>query len=256
MTAGRRVAPAHLLPLPVIDTPFSRLRMDVVGPLERSRNGNRYRYILVIWLCHQVPKSLTLRTIKARQVASCLVQLFSRVGILHEILTDQGNNFTSLLLKQVYQLLGIRAVKITPYHLQTDGLVERFNQTLKSMLRKFVSKSVSDWDQWLPYLLFAYREVSQVSTGFFPFQLFYGRQVRGSLDLLKEQWLGPKDGACSVVHYVIQMRERLKEMTSLAQENIKKPSTLIKLGMISGQGRGHLSQAKRCCCCPPMRISC
>lgn len=46
--------------------------------------------------------------------------------------------------------------------------------------------------------------------------------MRGPLDLLKEQWEGPKEGACSVVHYVIQMRERLEEMISLAQDNIRK----------------------------------
>jgi len=157
------------------------------------------------------------------------VQLFSRVGVPREVLTDQGTNFMSLLLKRVYQLLGIRAIKTTPYHLQTDGLVQRFNQTLKSMLRKFVSKSGSDWDQWLPYLLFAYREVPQASTGFSPFELLYGRQVRGPLDLLKEQWEGTKDGTCSVVQYVIQMRERLEEMTSLAQENIKKAQQTQKV---------------------------
>ncbi len=228
MTSGRRVAPAHLLPLPVIDTPFSRLGMDVVGPLERSKNGNRY--ILVICdYATKYPEAFPLRNIKARQVANCLVQLFSRVGIPREVLTDQGTNFMSLLLKRVYQLLGIRAIKTTPYHPQTDGLVERFNQTLKSMLRKFVSKSGSDWDQWLPYLLFAYREVPQASTGFSPFELLYGQQVRGPLDLLKEQWEGPKDGTCSVVQYVIQMRERLEEMTSLAQENIKKAQQTQKV---------------------------
>ncbi|XP_062421516.1 uncharacterized protein LOC134132872 [Pungitius pungitius] len=228
MTSGRRVAPAHLLPLPVIDTPFSRLGMDIVGPLEKSKNGNRY--ILVICdYATKYPEAFPLRTIKARQVANCLVQLFSRVGIPREILTDQGTNFMSVLLKQVYQLLGIRAIRTTPYHPQTDGLVERFNQTLKSMLRKFVSKSGSDWDQWLPYLLFAYREVPQASTGFSPFELLYGRQVRGPLDLLKERWEGPKDGKCSVVHYVVQMRARLEEMTSLAQEHLNKAQQTQKV---------------------------
>lgn len=48
-------------------------------------------------------------------------------------------------------------MKTSPYHPQTDGLVERFNKTLKSMLRKFVTDTGSDWDQWLPFLLFAYR---------------------------------------------------------------------------------------------------
>lgn len=72
----------------------------------------------------------------------------------------------SRTLHQVYQLLGVKRVRTTPYHHQTDGLVERFNQTLKNMLKKFVSDSGKDWDKWLPYLLFAYREVPQASTGF------------------------------------------------------------------------------------------
>ncbi|KAL7872222.1 hypothetical protein SRHO_G00072050 [Serrasalmus rhombeus] len=57
-----------------------------------------------------------------------------------------------------------------------DGLVERFNKTLKCMLRKFVSETGSEWDRWLPFLLFAYRKVPQASTGFSPFQLLYGRE--------------------------------------------------------------------------------
>ena len=61
----------------------------------------------------------------------------------------------------------------------TDGLVEHFNGTLKSMLRKFTSTSQRDWDEYLPYLLFEYREVPQESTGFSPFELLYGRRGRG-----------------------------------------------------------------------------
>ena len=62
---------------------------------------------------------------------------------------------------------------------QTDSLVERFNHTLKSMLRKTATTEGKNWDEFLPYLLFAYREVPQASTGFSPFELLYGRQVRG-----------------------------------------------------------------------------
>ena len=170
--------------------------MDVVGPLERSRTG--HRYILVICdYATRYPEAFPLRNTKARQVANCLIQLFSRVGVPKEILTDQGSNFTSKSLRQVYSLLGIRGIKTTPYHPQTDGLVERFNQTLKSMLRKFVSESGTNWDQWLPYLLFSYREVPQASTGFSPFELLYGREVRGPLDILRESWGGGRPSSAN-----------------------------------------------------------
>ena len=52
------------------------------------------------------------------------------------------------------------------------------------MMKKFTSKK--DWDEYLPYLLFAYREAPQESIGFSPFELLYGRRLRGPLDLLRD----------------------------------------------------------------------
>ncbi|XP_047219374.1 uncharacterized protein LOC124867136 [Girardinichthys multiradiatus] len=217
LTSGRKVPHAQLLPLPIIGTPFERIGMDVVGPLERSSMGNKY--ILVICdYATRYPEAFPLKCVKARNVANCLIQLFSRVGIPKEVLTDCGTNFMSKYLQQVYKLLGVKGIKTTPYHPQMDGLVERYNQTLKNMLRKFVSTTGADWDQWLPYLLFAYREVPQASTGFSPFKLLYGRQVRGPLDLLKDYWENPESAEENIVAYVVKMRQRLEEMTALAQE--------------------------------------
>lgn len=186
---GRKVDRAPLINMPIISTPFSRIAMDIVGPLERSSTG--HRYILVVCdYATRYPEAFPLKRIKTRQIVNCLIQLFSRVGIPREIITDQGTNFISCLLKEVYGLLGIHGVKTNPYHPQTDGLVECFK--VQSMLRKFVNDSGSDWDQWLPFLMFAYREVPQASTGFSPFQLLYGHSVRGPMDVLKEAWEGPK----------------------------------------------------------------
>ncbi|KAF7642820.1 hypothetical protein LDENG_00250180 [Lucifuga dentata] len=167
--------------------------------------------MLVITDCAtKYPEVFPLKCIKAKSVAFSLVQLFSRVGFPREILTDQGINFMSTLLKQVYQLLGIKSVRTTPYLPQTDGLMEHFNQTLKQMLHKFVNETGSDWDQWLPYLLFACREVPQASTGFSPFELLYGHEVRGLLTLLRETWEEDPGvvGPVNVISYVVQMRER------------------------------------------------
>ena len=75
-------------------------------------------------------------TIIATSVAEKLMDLFSRHGVPREILTDQGANFMSELLQELHKLLGIKSICTSPYHPQTDSLVERFNQTLKQMLKK------------------------------------------------------------------------------------------------------------------------
>ena len=89
--------------------------------------------------------------------------MFAWGSLTRFINSDQGTNFISALLEEVYQVLQIKRIRTSPYHPQTDGLMERFNGTLKMMLRKFVSRNQKDWDDYLPYLLFAYREVPQES---------------------------------------------------------------------------------------------
>lgn len=160
--------------------PFERMAMDIIGPLPRSRSGCRYVLVLSDYAT-RYPEAVALKTIDAETIAEELVKIFARVGIPREILTDQGANFTSNLLAEMYRLLHVKALRTTPYHPQTDGLVERFNQTLKEMLRKTADEEGKDWDRLLPYVLFAYREVPQESTGFSPFELLYGREVRGPL---------------------------------------------------------------------------
>jgi hypothetical protein len=58
------------------------------------------------------------------------------------------------------------------------------------MLKKYVSRQSNIWDTYLPYLLFAYREVPQASTGFSPFELLYGRKVKGPLGLVYDNRYG------------------------------------------------------------------
>ena len=220
-SGSRRVQKAPLIPLPIITEPFKRVAMDIVGPLPRSKSGHKYILVLCDYAT-RYPEAIPLRSIDAEHVAEELIQLFARVGIPQEILTDQGTNFMSQLLSELYKLLHIHSIRTSPYHPQTDGLVERFNQTLKSMLRKVVAKEGKDWDKMLPYLLFAYREVPQASTGFSPFELLYGRDVRGPLDVIRESWEASGEREDSVVSYVLSTLERLQEMAETVEENMSK----------------------------------
>ncbi|KAL0156516.1 hypothetical protein M9458_047762, partial [Cirrhinus mrigala] len=220
---------APLQPLPIITEPFKRIAMDIVGPLERSKTGNQY-ILVVSDYATRYPEAFPLRSITTPKVIQALVQLFSRVGIPEEILTDQGTNFTSQLMRQFQQQLGIKSIRTSPYHPQTDGLVERFNQTLKTMLRKFVADTGRDWDKWLPFLLFAYREVPQASTGFSPFELLYGRHVQGPLDMLKRSWEPTtKPSERSIVSYILEMRERLNKYREEATVNLQQAQRAQKL---------------------------
>ena len=217
---GKKIV-APLIPLPIIEEPFQRIAMDIVGPLPRSYNGNKYVLVICDYAT-RYPEAIPLRSIDAEHIAEELIKMFSRVGIPREILTDQRSNFTSQLLSEVYRLLHIQPIRTSPYHPQTDGLVERFNQTLKAMLRRTANEEGKDWDKWVPYLLFAYREVPQSSTRFSPFELVYGHQVKGPLDVLKESWENSSKSNESVVSYVLSIQEKLAKMSELARENLAK----------------------------------
>ena len=89
------------------------------------------------------------------------------------------------------------------------------------MLRKAATQEGKDWDKLLPYLLFAYREVPQLSTGFSPFELLYGRSVRGPLDILKETWETERRSKESVISHVLSMRDKMDKMTEIVKENLQ-----------------------------------
>ncbi|XP_056598991.1 uncharacterized protein LOC130417451 [Triplophysa dalaica] len=210
---------APLCPLPLIQVPFERIGMDLIGPLERSARGHRFALVIVDYAT-RYPEAVALRNISATSVADALFRLISRVGIPKEILTDQGTAFMSRTLRELYGLLGIKTIRTSVYHPQTDGLVERFNRTLKSMIRKFVHEDAKNWDKWLEPLLFAVREVPQASTGFSPFELLYGRQPRGVLDVLREAWEDGPSASKNQIQYVLDLRTKLHTLGRLSMENL------------------------------------
>lgn len=89
------------------------------------------------------------------------------------------------------------------------------------MLRRLITEEGRDWDRLIPYVLFAYREIPQTSTGFSPFELLYGREVRGPLDVLKEEWEATEGSKESVVSHIIKVRERMQAMQELVRENVQ-----------------------------------
>ena len=134
----QRVAPkamvrSPLIPMPIIDILFDRIALDIVGPLPKMSWGHRYILVIVDYTT-RYPEALPLRAATSMAVVRELMLLFSRVGMAREILTDQGSCVMSCVIKELLSLLQITQLRTSVYHPQTNGLVERFNKTLKQMV--------------------------------------------------------------------------------------------------------------------------
>lgn len=125
-------------------------------------------------------------------------------------------------MKEVARLLSIKQLTTKPYHPMCNGLTEKFNETMKTMLKR-CSEQPRQWHRFIN-LLFAYREVPQESTGFSPFELLYGRTVRGPMFILKELWTKEVEipEAKNSYQYVFERREKLEDTLSIAHDELKK----------------------------------
>ncbi|XP_022095014.1 uncharacterized protein LOC110981615 [Acanthaster planci] len=221
-----RVGRATLGEMPLIDTPFKRIAVDLVGPIHPvTDQGNRY-ILVVVDYATRYPEAVALPRIESERVAEALLEVYSRLGIPQEILTDMGTQFTSEVMREVGRLLAIKQLTTTPYHPMCNGLVERFNATLKKMLRRMCAERPRDWDRFLPALLFAYREAPQESLGFSPFELMYGRSVKGPLSILQDIWSDEQveEEVKTTYQFVVDLRERLQSTCEMAQEELAKAS--------------------------------
>ena len=172
---GRPVR-APLTPIPV-SGPFDRVGVDVIQ-FPRTKNGNQYAVVFVDYLT-KWPEVFAVPDQSAATIARLLVEeVVSRHGVPSEVLSDRGQPFLSGLMKEVEKILGFHKVNTSAYHPQTDGLVERYNRTLRGMLAKTVERGEKNWDEQIPFVLFAYRASQQSSTQESPFYLLYGRDPR------------------------------------------------------------------------------
>ena len=93
----------------------------------------------------------------AEEVAEKGVDFCLTYGIPEAVLTDRGTNFTSQVIESLWERLDVHTLRTTAYHPQADGITERFNRTIKTMLAQFVDQQrQNDWDTKLDKLTFAY----------------------------------------------------------------------------------------------------
>lgn len=223
------ISPAPLCPIPVMGEPFEKVIIDCVGPLPRTKSGNQF-LLTIMCTATRYPEAIPMRKITSKAIVKALIKYFSTFGFPKIVQTDQGTNFTSKLFGSVLKSLSVSHQMSSAYHPESQGALERWHQTLKAMLRKYCMDTGKDWDEGVPYVLFAIRETVQESLGFSPAELIFGHTVRGPLKVLKEQLMADDSvgSSTNVLDYVSQVRERLHDACAVARENLSSTQKKMK----------------------------
>ena len=170
-------------PIPTTDYLWQRVAMDVVGPLPESNKGNKYILVIMEYTSKYVI-AVAMKDMLAKTVARKFIKhVINKEGVPTEILTDQGTNFQSATMKELCSQLGIKQLRTTAYHPQTDGAVEKFNRTLGDMLAMHVEKNPGEWDEYLDYCVGTYNKTPHTSTKDTPFYLLKGRDALEPTDV-------------------------------------------------------------------------
>jgi len=198
---------------PLMNIPIGRpWQMIAVDILEVPVSCNNHRYLLVVQdYFTKWADAIPLTDQTAERITGELIKLFSIYGHPEIIHSDQGRNFESSILAQTLEAFGVRKSRTTAYHPQGVGMVERFNRTLLQLLRSYVEKQ-SDWERYLPLVLYAYRTSTHSSTGSSPFMLMYGRTPT----------LTPfsQSTAFDTISYPAHLRAKLAELKDFVDSNL------------------------------------
>ncbi|XP_044150781.1 protein NYNRIN-like isoform X2 [Bufo gargarizans] len=136
-------APTHRAPLMKrgMSMPWSDIQIDFIGPVTTSSKGNRYM-LTVTCLFTKWVECLPCKTCSSSVCASLLINhVFSRFGLPQRIESDRGSHFTSEVMTKTWEILGVKRKLHIAYRPASSGGVERYNQTIVNILKKFVNES-------------------------------------------------------------------------------------------------------------------
>lgn len=209
---------AHLMQAELPSYPWQKAAMDILGPLPLTERGNKY-ILLVVDYFTKYPEGFSLPDQKAETIARVLLEeVFSRHGVVESLLSDCGKNFLSKIILEICSRLGVKKLNTTPWHPSSDGLVERLNRTILSVLSYLVNKFQNNWDEVLPFALLSYRTAVHEKTADTPAFLLYGRDLR----LPYHVWLKTtQPHYASLENFAEEKLEQMRQVYQIVQENLR-----------------------------------
>ena len=158
----------------------------------------------------------------AKTTADALYNEFIvRYGIPARLHSDQGANFQSSIIKELCQIMGIDKSRTSIYHAAGNGMTERFNRTLISMLGTLEPDKKKNWKQYVAPLVQAYNCIKHESTGYSPYMLLFGREPRLPVDIAFG--LSPNNNSdISYTDYITNLQSKISEAFDIVHKNADK----------------------------------
>ena len=173
-TGHKNKPPLHPI---LTERPFQIVGVDIME-LPVTTRGNKY-VVVFQDLFTKWPMVYPTSNQKAETIACLLVeQIVPFFGVPEALLSDRGTNLLSHLMKDICRVLGRKKLNITAHHPECDGAIERFNRTLKTMLRKQAARHGAQWDQYIHGVVWAYRNTPHSSTKEKPSYLLFRMDCR------------------------------------------------------------------------------
>ena len=188
-----------------------------MGPLPETLSGNKYIMTVTDYFS-KWPEAKAIPTKEAYQVAEFLYALFMRHGFCPCVISDQGHEFCNRITDCLFQLTGSEHRVTSAYHPQSNGLVERFNQTLVDGLVKRAHDNQQQWDQHIDSVLFAYRTLTHKSTKMTPFFVMHLREPNLGVDSNEATQLQNEEDIEEKIEVLISMKTKVDD---LVDKNIK-----------------------------------
>ena len=141
---------------------------------------------------------------------------FGLFGVPAYLVSDKGKAFMGHVITHLCELYGVQKLRTSPYHAQTNGQVERMNQTIICMIGKLEEDRKAYWSEHLPELLLAYNATCSAVTGYSPYYLLFGRRPRIPVDYLFPT-LRDSPHQTKMEVSVAAMQKRLKEAFTVAR---------------------------------------
>ncbi|CAF0997117.1 unnamed protein product [Brachionus calyciflorus] len=194
---------------------IKRVSIDLVFGLNKTNDGF-IGIAVIIEILTKFCYAEAIRSKEASEIANILNNYISLFGPFEELLSDHGREFCNQILDKLKNNIGFRHITTSAFNPLTNGITERFNQTLIEALRKHAEANLENWPQYLPYVLMAYRSRVHLTTGFTTFELMFGRKMLPFLD-----WTDKEYDSSAIVKRSEEINFFFNRTHTKAIENIK-----------------------------------